>query len=162
MRITILSLLLILMSFNTHSAIIELSPKETRFVAMRANKVNARSGPNMRYPIEWIYQQQNYPVEIIAEYEQWRKIRDYEGTISWVMKNLLTNVRYALVTEPGLTNIYEKDSLNSDVIARAEDGSIGKIKRCSQNFCFLEFENNIKGWMQRSAIYGVKKDEEIK
>lgn len=162
MRTFILSLLLAIWSINATAAIIELSPKETRFVAMRANKVNARSGPNMRYPIEWIYQQQNYPVEIIAEYEQWRKIRDYEGTISWVMKNLLTNARYALVTDPGETNIYAKDSLNSEIIARAEDGAIGKIKRCTPTFCFLEFENKIEGWMQRSVIYGVKKDEEIK
>lgn len=162
MRSIVLSLLIAIFAINANAAIIELSPKETRFVAMRANKVNARSGPNMRYPIEWIYQQQNYPVEIIAEYEQWRKIRDHEGTVSWVMKNLLTNARYALVTEPGENNIYNKDSLNSDVIARAEDGSIGKIKRCTQAFCLLEFENNIEGWMQRSVIYGVKKDEEIK
>lgn len=162
MRPFILSLLFTILTINANAAIIELSPKETRFVAMRANKVNARSGPNMRYPIEWIYQQQNYPVEIIAEYEQWRKIRDYEDAVSWVMKNLLTNTRYALVTEPGVSNIYQKDSLNSEVIARAEDGSIGKIKRCTPSFCLLEFENKIEGWMQRSIIYGVKKDEEIK
>ncbi len=162
MRLSVLSLLFAIFAINANAAIIELSPRETRFVSMRANKVNARSGPNMRYPIEWIYQQQNYPVEIIAEYEQWRKIRDYEGTVSWVMKNLLTNARYALVTEPGITNIYSKDSLNSEVIARAENGSIGKIKKCTPAFCFLEFENKIEGWMQRSVIYGVKKDEEFK
>ena len=162
MRSIVLSLLIAVFAANANAAIIELSPKETRFVAMRANKVNARSGPNMRYPIEWIYQQQNYPVEIIAEYEQWRKIRDHEGTISWVMKNLLTNARYALVTEPGENNVYSKDSLNSEVIARAENGAIGKIKRCTPALCLLEFENNLEGWMQRSVIYGVKKDEEIK
>ena len=162
MRTIILSILIALISLNAGAAIIELSPKETRFVAMRANKVNARSGPNMRYPIEWIYQQQNYPVEIIAEYEQWRKIRDHEGTVTWVMKNLLTNTRYALVVEPGENNIYDKDSLNADIIARAEDGVIGKIKRCTPTFCFLEFENNIQGWMSRNVIYGVKKDEDIK
>lgn len=162
MRTIVLSILIALISVNVYAAIIELSPKETRFVAMRANKVNARSGPNMRYPIEWIYQQQNYPVEIIAEYEQWRKIRDHEGTVTWVMKNLLTNTRYALVTELGESNIYDKDSLNSNVIARAEEGVIGKIKRCTPTFCFLEFENNIAGWMHRSNIFGVKKDEEIK
>lgn len=162
MRSFVLTLFIAIFAINAHAAIIELSPKETRFVAMRANKVNARSGPNMRYPIEWIYQQQNYPVEIIAEYEQWRKIRDHEGTVSWVMKNLLTNARYALVTDPGENNVYDKDSLNSEVIARAEDGAIGKIKRCTPTFCLLQFENNIEGWMSRNVIYGVKKDEEIK
>lgn len=162
MRLFLLFLLFIFTSGNAAASIIELSPAETRFVAMRADKVNARSGPNIRYPIEWIYQQQNHPVEIIAEYEQWRKIRDYEGTTSWVRKNLLTNARYALVTEPGQNDIYRKDSLNADIIARAENGVVAKIKRCNRSFCLLEFENQIEGWMPRSVLYGIKKDEEIK
>ncbi len=162
MRLIILSLLVFFSAARVNAAIIELSPAETRFVAMRADKVNARSGPNIRYPIEWIYQQQNHPVEIIAEYEQWRKIKDHEGSESWVRKNLLTNARYALVTEQGENNIYEKDSLNSDIIARAENGTVAKIKRCTPTFCFLLFENNIEGWMQRSILYGIKKGEEIK
>ena len=162
MRAIILSLALILLSHTATASVIELTPEQTRFVAMRADKVNARSGPNIRYPIEWIYQQQNYPVEIIAEYEHWRKIKDYDGTITWVRKNLLTNARYALVTEPGENNIYDKDSLNSTVIARVENGVVAKIKRCNQAFCLLEFENNIDGWMPRTSIYGVKRGEIIK
>jgi SH3-like domain-containing protein len=161
MRFIVL-ILISLLTYNTANAtIIELSPSETRFVAMRADKVNARSGPNIRYPIEWIYQQQNHPVEIIAEYEQWRKIKDHEGTISWVRRNLLTNTRYALVAESGENNIYEKESLNSDVVARAESGVVGKIKKCTQTFCYLEFEDDIKGWMPRSVLYGIKKGEEL-
>ena len=154
-------LLTFFLTFPAHSAIIELNPDQTRFVAMRADKVNARSGPNTRYPIEWIYQQQNHPVEIIAEYEQWRKIKDFEGTISWVRKNLLTNARYALITEPGINNVYAKESLNSEIIAKAEFGVIGKINRCTLSFCELVFENNIKGWVPKSSIFGVKKNEEI-
>ena len=161
MRLLVL-IMISLLTYNTANAtIIELSPSETRFVAMRADKVNARSGPNIRYPIEWIYQQQNHPVEIIAEYEQWRKIKDHEGTISWVRRNLLTNTRYALVAEVGENNIYEKESLNSDVVARAENGVVGKIKKCTQTFCYLEFDDNLKGWMPRSVLYGIKKGEEL-
>lgn len=162
MRLIILSLLLFFTVVQANASIIELNPEETRFVAMRADKVNARSGPNRRYPIEWIYQQQNHPVEIIAEYEQWRKIKDHEGSVSWIRKNLLTNARYALITEQGENNVYEKDSLNSDIVARAEDGTVAKIKRCTPTFCLLTFENNIEGWMQRSILYGIKKGEEIK
>ena len=162
MRFLSLLFALFFISNQSFGAIIELSPQETRFVAMRANKVNARSGPNIRYPIEWIYQQQYHPVEIIAEYDQWRKIRDFEGTVSWVRKNLLTNARYAIITEVGENNIYEKESQNSKIIARAENGVIAKITRCTLNFCQLEFENNIKGWMPKNSIFGVKNNEEIR
>lgn len=161
MRFLIALLLVFLTSLDAFATIIELNPDQTRFVAMRADKVNARSGPNIRYPIEWIYQQQNHPVEIIAEYEQWRKIRDFEGTVSWVRKNLLTNARYALITEPGINNVYAKESLNSEVVAKAEYGVIGKIKRCTLSFCELEFENKIEGWVPKSMLFGVKNTEEI-
>ncbi|MBE6462946.1 MAG: hypothetical protein E7005_04210 [Alphaproteobacteria bacterium] len=161
MRFLIALLLVFLTSLDAFATIIELNPDQTRFVAMRADKVNARSGPNIRYPIEWIYQQQNHPVEIIAEYEQWRKIRDFEGTVSWVRKNLLTNSRYALITEPGINNVYAKESLNSEVVAKAEFGVIGKIKRCTLSFCELEFENKIEGWVPKTMLFGVKNTEEI-
>lgn len=162
MRLFAILFTLILSINSAHSAIIELSPQETRFVSMRANKVNARSGPNIRYPIEWIYQQQYHPVEIIAEYDQWRKIRDFEGAVSWVRKNLLTNARYALITEIGENNIYEKESLNSKIIAKAENGVLGKINRCTLNFCLLEFSEGVKGWIPKSSIFGVKNNEEIR
>jgi len=161
MRFLIALLLVFLTSLDAFATIIELNPDQTRFVAMRADKVNARSGPNIRYPIEWIYKQQNHPVEIIAEYEQWRKIRDFEGTVSWVRKNLLTNSRYALITEPGINNVYAKESLNSEVVAKAEFGVIGKIKRCTLSFCELEFENKIEGWVPKTMLFGVKNTEEI-
>jgi len=163
MRTWILSLFFVLIYTQAFAvSVVELSPAETRFVAMRADKVHARSGPDKRYPIEWIYQQQYYPVEIIGEYDQWRKIKDYDGTTTWVRKNLLTNTRYALVIEPGENNIYEKDNLEADVIARAENGVIGKIKKCNASFCYLSFNNRIEGWMPRTVLYGIKKDEEIR
>lgn len=143
------------------TTLVELSPDETRFAAMRADKVNARSGPSFSYPIEWIYQQQHYPVEIIAEYDQWRKVRDFEGSVTWIRKNLLTNNRYALVIEPGENNVYKKDSRNSDIIAHVENGVIAAIRRCTPTACLLAFENKIEGWMPRNVLYGIKKGETI-
>jgi SH3-like domain-containing protein len=163
MQRLILTLLLSFIICNVNAAVIELAPAETRFVAMRADKVNARSGPNIRYPIEWIYQQQNYPVEIIAEYEQWRKIRDYDGTVTWVRKNLLTNTRYALITEPGENNIYAKPDKTSNVIAKAEDGVVGEVDKCpsKESMCLIKFDG-VRGWMPREALFGVYADEVIK
>lgn len=161
MRIISLLFAIIMIAVNAQASIIELDAAQTRFVAMRADKVNARSGPNTNYPITWIYQQQYYPVEIIAEYEQWRKIRDYEGDTSWIRKNLLSNTRYALIIEPGENNIYKKDDAGADIIAKVESGVIGKIKRCTTSYCLLEFKDDIRGWIKREALYGVKKDEII-
>ncbi|MBT3700232.1 MAG: hypothetical protein HOG12_01865, partial [Alphaproteobacteria bacterium] len=46
-----------------------------RFASLRADKVNLRAGPGVRYPISWIFVRKSLPVEILAEFELWRKIR---------------------------------------------------------------------------------------
>ena len=35
------------------------------------------------------------PVEVIAEYDTWRKIRDWQGTVGWVHQSMLDGGRYA-------------------------------------------------------------------
>src|SRR3546814_9474044 len=60
-------------------------------------EVNLRTGPGPTYPIEWVYLRRNMPVEIVAEFDNWRKIRDWQGTVGWVHQNLLSGERYARI-----------------------------------------------------------------
>src|SRR5271167_3380417 len=68
-----------------------------RFASLRASDVNLRTGPGTRYPIDWVFTHQGMPVEITAEYEMWRRVRDAEGDEGWVHKNALTGKRSAIV-----------------------------------------------------------------
>ena len=52
-----------------------------RFVSLKSAEVNLRTGPGTRYPIEWVYKRRALPVEIIAEFDNWRRVRDWEGTV---------------------------------------------------------------------------------
>ena len=132
-----------------------------RFVSLRDDVVNARSGPGTKYPIDWVYKQKSAPVEVIAEFDSWRRIRDWQGSESWVKSQLLTRTRFAKVITPGENNLYLKDSYKSKIIARIEDDVIGKIKKCpaDNDFCLINF-GNFEGWMARQNIYGVY-DKEI-
>ena len=133
-----------------------------RFASLRDETVNARSGPGTKYPIEWIYKQKSAPVEIIAEYEQWYRIRDWEGSESWITSRLLTRKRFAKVITPGKNNLYTKDNYKSKVIARIEDEVIGEIKKCPADnaFCFISFRD-FEGWMPRQNLYGIYEKEII-
>ncbi|MBE6452259.1 MAG: hypothetical protein E7012_02070 [Alphaproteobacteria bacterium] len=133
-----------------------------RFVSLRSNHINARSGPGTRYPIEWVYMQASAPVEIIAEFELWRKIKDWQGSESWVHKSMLAGKRFVKVVAPGENNIYAKDDYKAKVIAKVEDEVIGEIKKCPVNnsFCLLQFDS-ISGWMPRQNLYGIYPDEII-
>jgi len=134
-----------------------------RMVSLRSSLINARSGPGNRYPIEWVYKQRGAPVEIIAEFELWRKIKDWEGSESWVHKAMLTGRRFVRVVNPGENNIYAKPDMASDVIAKAEDGVIGEIDKCpsKDSMCLIKFDS-VRGWMPRSVLFGVYADEVIR
>ena len=133
-----------------------------RMVSLRSNLINARSGPGARYPIEWVYQQKTAPVEIIAEFELWRKIKDWEGSESWVHKSMLTGRRFVKVMTPGENNIYNNDDYQAKVIAKVEDGVIGEIKKCRKGnaFCLIQF-GTVEGWVPKNILFGVYEDENI-
>ena len=134
-----------------------------RMVSLRSSLINVRSGPGNRYPIEWVYKQKGAPVEIIAEFELWRKIRDWEGSETWVHKAMLSGRRFVKVTNPGENNIYAKPESDSRVIAKSEDGVVGEIEKCPtpDGMCLIKF-GTVKGWMPRKGLFGIYKDEVIK
>ena len=133
-----------------------------RFVSLRSNHINARSGPGSRYPIEWVYMQKSAPVEIIAEFELGRKIKDWQGSETWVHKSMLSGKRFIRVITPGENNIYAKDDYKAKVIARVEDEVIGEVKKCPVNsdFCLINFDG-AEGWIPRQNLYGIYPDEII-
>lgn len=134
-----------------------------RMVSLRSNMINARSGPGARYPISWVYRQKYAPVEIVAEFELWRKIKDWKGSESWVHKSMLTGKRTAKLVVPGENNVYDKPDYNSKVIARAEEEVVGIVKKCpaGQDFCLLNFENSIEGWVPKNSLFGIYPQEVI-
>lgn len=137
--------------------------KLPRMVSLRSSLINARSGPGIRYPIEWVYKQKGAPVEIVAEFELWRKIKDWEGSETWVHKAMLSDRRFIRVTTPGENNIYAKPQSDAKIIAKVEDGTVGEVSECPEksNMCLIKFDN-IQGWMNRGDLFGIYDNEVIK
>lgn len=69
-----------------------------RFVSLKSDRVNVRIGPSREHDIAWTFVQSGLPVEIVGEFENWRRIRDWEGKQGWVFRSLLSSRRTALVT----------------------------------------------------------------
>ena len=68
-----------------------------RFATTRSTPINVRLGPGTKYDVAWVYVKSNLPVEIIQEFDTWRKIRDVDGAEGWVHQNLLSGRRAAYV-----------------------------------------------------------------
>ncbi|WP_341705767.1 SH3 domain-containing protein, partial [Ferrovibrio sp.] len=125
-----------------------------RFVSLAADKVNARTGPGARYPIAWQYQRRHLPVEVTAEYEFWRRIRDHDGTEAWVHKNLTSGRRYGII-EGRVRALHAKPDEMSDILLEAEPGVQAYLRKCPDRiWCQVEIAGT-RGWMPRAGLWGL-------
>ncbi|WP_198365084.1 SH3 domain-containing protein [Roseomonas sp. KE0001] len=132
-----------------------------RFVSLRSDEVNLRIGPDTRFPIEWTYQRRDLPVEILREYNQWRRIRDMDGTEGWVHQSTLAGRRTFLVRGEE-RSLHSAEGEASAVVARLMPGVVGRIRSCKagSNWCEVQVEGH-RGYIQRSAIWGLQAGEEV-
>lgn len=131
-----------------------------RYVSLRADEVNLRTGPGVRYPVEWVFLRRHLPVEVVQEFEHWRKIRDVEGTEGWVHQSMLSGRRYALVTGE-MRHLRQRPESDAPEVARLEPGVIGQIRECEKKWCRIE-AGGVRGWLPRAEFWGVYPDEALK
>lgn len=139
-----------------------------RFVSLKAERVNLRIGPSTDYAVSWRYMKSGLPVEIIREYENWRQIRDADGTEGWVNQTLLTGERTA-VAAPWMRGngdavyvIMRRDSNSSAaIIAKLEPGVVLRLKECNGNWCQAE-AGGVNGWISQNEIWGAYPGEAFK
>lgn len=131
-----------------------------RFVSLRSDEVNLRTGPGTRYPIEWVFRRQGLPVEVVAEYDVWFRVRDADGVVGWVLRGMVTGRRMALI-HGASRNLLKDDDPAAPTVARLENGATGKIMSCRKDWCRLEFEN-VKGYLRKSEFWGAYPDELVR
>jgi SH3-like domain-containing protein len=134
--------------------------KVPRFVSLDADKVNLRTGPGQRYPIDWVLTRRDMPVEVIAQFENWRRIREWDGTTGWVQQNLLTGKRHAIIAKGEVRPIHRDPDPGSTLVARAEPGVVGRLTECRAAWCRIETAA-VSGWMRRTDLWGVYPDEKV-
>lgn len=130
-----------------------------RYVAIRSNEVNARTGPSTQYPIQWVFSRRGMPVEVTAEFDTWRRIRDSEGAEGWVMQGMLTAKRSVMVSGE-IRTLRREPSASARPVARAEPGVIAKLLRCRDDWCEVD-GGDYRGWLKRSEVWGVYATERL-
>ena len=134
-----------------------------RFVSLKSDKVNMHIGPAKTYEVKWLYQRAGLPVEITAEFETWRRIRDADGTEGWVYHSLLSGRRTGLVTTKvtdELVPLYDKPDAGGAVTAKLERGVVTTVKRCSEGWCQVS-GRGFEGYVQQVRLWGVYPNEKL-
>jgi len=158
-------LIFILLLLNTNSMNAELIGQDSglklpRFVSIKSDESNLRIGANIDYPIRLTYILENFPLEIVDEYQLWRKVKDIDNNQGWIHKSLLKGNRYGIIktSHDQSASIYNKPM--GVVIGKIGNRNIIKINKCFSSWCHIRI-NNYKGWVNKINLWGVYPDEKF-
>ena len=134
-----------------------------RFVSLKSDRINVRAGPGQDHRIAWIFAKAGLPVEIVAEYDNWRRIRDSEGEEGWVFHSLLSGRRTALVA-PWATGktvgMRRQPSKEGALAAKVEPYVLVDVSECDGAWCRVSVED-VSGWIQQDMLWGVYPKEAL-
>jgi SH3-like domain-containing protein len=134
-----------------------------RYVSLKSDHVNVRAGPTKDNDVAWVFTRSGLPVEITAEFENWRRVRDSEGAEGWVYHSLLSGRRTAVITmksKDDFASLHESADTASAVTARLQAGVVAQVKRCAAGWCHVA-GNGFDGWIEQQRLWGVYADEKV-
>jgi SH3-like domain-containing protein len=137
-----------------------------RFVSLKSSRVNSRIGPGINYSVDWLYLKPGLPMEIIQEYDNWRKVRDSDGAEGWINQSLLSGKRTGIAApwqrgKDVEIRVLDEPEEGARPVAILEPGVIGKINQCNGDWCEMSFDGH-SGWISQSLIWGAYPGEMIK
>ncbi len=128
-----------------------------RFVSMKADKGNVRRGPGLTHRVDWVFKREDMPLEIVAEYGNWRRVLDVDGAGGWMHYSLLSGVRTVIV-QKDYTALRASPDISAAPNAYAEQGVVAFLGDCLRHWCRITADRH-KGWALKSELWGVYPDE---
>lgn len=130
-----------------------------RFGVLRFNEVNVRTGPGTRYPIDWVYRQVGMPVEVVAKFEYWYRIKDYEGTLGWVHKSKLRWHRRGMVMG-NKQDVRREPDAQAAITAHLMPRVAFDVESCDTRWCRIKGKD-FEGYLRQNAFFGVYAQEKF-
>ena len=135
-----------------------------RFVSLKSSRVNVRRGPAQDHEVVWVFVRAGLPVEITQEFENWRKIRDWEGDEGWVFHSLLSGRRTVMVTpweNSGTSALRSAAEPDARIVAHLEPNVLAEASQCDGTWCRIHGDS-YEGWIEQEKLWGVYPGETLK
>ena len=125
--------------------------------------MHVRQGPTKEHGVARIFQREGLPVEITAEFETWRRIRDADGAEGWVYHSLLSGRRTALIApwtgeEP--IELRTHGEATAPVSALLEPGVLVTVRGCDGAWCRID-GRGFGGYLLQDKLWGVYPGENL-
>ena len=141
----ILLILFLILFFN------DIKADENYFLSLKYNKVNVRYGPGLDYPIKFVYLKKNFPVEVIEEKENFRKILDYKNNGGWVHRSQLKKNKSLIALEEKI--LFNNSTKYSKPIVVGKSGRLLIVNK-KENKWFKVVTGNYVGWIDNEYLWG--------
>jgi SH3-like domain-containing protein len=141
-------------ALSASAAIAPPPPPQPYFVSIKVDKAYMREGPSEANRIKWVYQRKGLPLEVLASFEVWRRVRDMEGEVGWIHTALLSRERTVAVTGDSDVSVHRREAADSEILAQAKPGAIGRLIGCGKLACEVKF-GAADGWVERARLWGV-------
>ena len=129
-----------------------------RIVSLKNSLAYMRSGPGKEFPVKFELKQKGYPLKIIAEYNNWRKVKTFNDITGWIHTQLLSSFRTGLITKTTFLKAMPSNSGNS--LAQLLPNLLINIKNCKGDWCKIEIVRikTFVGWVKKETIWGATKN----
>lgn len=132
-----------------------------RWVTVKASRAHVRRGPSRDYDVLWTYVKPGVPVEVIAEYDSWRRVRDVEGATGWMKAAMLDSRRNVMLRGSANTAILSEPKADADAVALAAPGLVAELVGCRGEWCEIS-TRGYDGFVTRDRLWGVYEGETLK
>ena len=128
--------------------------KIPRVVSLKNSLTYMRSGPGKKYPVIFEIRQKGYPLKIIAEFNNWRKVVTSDKLTGWIHTQLLSSFRTGIILDTILLKKTPSDK--SEAKAKLLPKLIVNIIRCDLKWCKIEIikEKTYSGWIKKKSVWG--------
>jgi SH3-like domain-containing protein len=153
MKATTAALVAVLLAGTVQAASAPQQRKTPYWATLSAGQARMRTGPGRNYPVNWFYQRQGLPVQVVEVYPGWRKVRDPDGTTGWMIGNLVSDQRNGMVKD-AIADLRDAPRADAKVTWRAEPGVIGRLSHCAGGWCRLDVMGR-GGFVEETRLWGV-------
>ncbi len=133
----------------------EPAPPLPYFASLASSKVYMREGPTYRHSILWVYHRKGLPVEVLARYDVWRRVRDADGTTGWIHSAMISDTRTVIVVAKTPVPIRRSADPHSPILALAQHGVVAKLEACAATACEIDAAG-AEGWIEKRDIWGIR------
>jgi SH3-like domain-containing protein len=124
-----------------------------RYVSLKFDPVNARAGPGDDHRLLWVFHAKGLPVQVTAETDEWRRVCDPDGQLSWVHRRTTDGRRSVMRTQPGPATVRAQARPNAAVVAYLAPRALASLDRCQTGWCKIHV-GRTAGWALASDLWG--------